>query len=153
MPRSSRKPKIYPLGWLLLALIAIFCLHRWWPVATLVPRPFHWAGLLFGFPGVVILLHSAARFIQAKTGLIPFSEATTLVTSDFYRFSRNPMYLGMVLSLLGLTLFLGTASPLIPFVVFIWIIDQRFIRNEELFLEEVFGDEYVAYKRRVRRWI
>jgi len=153
MSEPISKPKIYPLAWLLLAVLAIYVLDRFLPIADLIPAPWHWAGLIFMLPGILILLHSGASFVRAKTGLLPFSEATTLVTSGLFRFTRNPMYLGMVLFLLGLAVFLGSLSALIPVAVYAWIIDRQFIRNEELFLQEIFGEEYLAYMRRVRRWI
>ena len=153
MSEPSSKPKIYPLAWLLLAVLAIYALDRFLPIAGLIPAPLHWAGLIFMLPGILILLHSGASFVRAKTGLLPFSEATTLVTSGLFRFTRNPMYLGMVLFLLGLAVLLGSLSALIPVAVYAWIIDRQFIRNEEVFLQEIFGEEYLAYMRRVRRWI
>jgi protein-S-isoprenylcysteine O-methyltransferase Ste14 len=139
--------------WLSLALIAVYVLDRWWPVTRLVSPPFHWAGLVFAIPGLLVVLHSGASFIRAKTGLLPFSAATVLVTGGLFRFSRNPMYLGMVFILLGVALFLGSLSALAPVVIYVWIIDRQFIRNEELFLQEIFGDEYRAYMQSVRRWL
>ena len=153
MPDHGGKLRMYPLAWLLLALLAIFLLDRYLPITDLIPRPFGWAGLIFFIPGILIVLHSGASFLKAKTGLLPFSEATALVTSGLYRFTRNPMYLGMVLCLLGVAVFLGALSTLIPVVAYAWIIDRQFIRKEELFLQEIFGDEYLAYMKRVRRWI
>lgn len=152
MSETFNKPRILPLAWLILALIAGFALHRYCPIVTLIPGPFHWAGLAFTVPGLALLLHAGVSFIKAKTGLLPFSDATSLVTDDFYRFSRNPMYLGMVLLLFGVATVLGSLSALFPVVAFAWIIDRQFIRNEEAFLLEKFGEEYQAYMRRVRRW-
>jgi protein-S-isoprenylcysteine O-methyltransferase Ste14 len=153
MAETFHKPRLYPLVWLLIALLAMFLLDRWLPITGLLPAPFHWLGLIVLLPGIIILLQSGASFLKAKTGLLPFSEATKLVTGGLYRFSRNPMYLGMVLFLLGLALFLGSLSALIPVAVFAWIIDRQFIRNEERFLQDIFGEEYLAYRKRVRRWI
>ena len=153
MTNPIKKPKMYPLAWLLIALLSMFALHHWLPIANLLPPPWHWLGLVLIIPGVVILLHSGLSFIRAKTGLLPFSDATSLVTNGLYRFTRNPMYLGMVLFLLGVALLLGSLSALAPVIAYTWIIDRQFIRNEELFLQEIFGEEYLAYMRRVRRWI
>jgi protein-S-isoprenylcysteine O-methyltransferase Ste14 len=131
----------------------MYGLDRWLPIAGLLPPPFHRLGLVFVVPGILILLQSGASFLKAKTGMLPFSEATTLVTGGMYRFSRNPMYLGMVLFLLGVALYLGSLSALIPVAVYAWIIDRQFIRNEEIFLTGIFGDEFKEYMKRVRRWI
>jgi protein-S-isoprenylcysteine O-methyltransferase Ste14 len=153
MPEQVHKPRLYPLAWLLIALFAIFALDRWLPLTELIPAPFHWLGMIFIIPGVLILLYSGASFIKAKSGLLPFSEATTLVTGGLYRYTRNPMYLGMVLFLLGVALYLGSLSVLIPVAAFGWIIDRQFIKNEEIFLAGIFGDEFKEYKKRVRRWV
>jgi protein-S-isoprenylcysteine O-methyltransferase Ste14 len=153
MSEPVHKPRLYPLAWLLIALLVMYVLDRWLPIAGLLPPPFHRLGLVFVVPGILILLQSGASFLKAKTGMLPFSEATTLVTGGMYRFSRNPMYLGMVLFLLGVALYLGSLSALIPVAVYAWIIDRQFIRNEEIFLTGIFGDEFKEYMKRVRRWI
>lgn len=147
------KPRCYPLAWLLIALIAAFALDRYLPLVELIPAPFHWTGLVLMIPGTLILLHAGASFVGAKTGLLPFSEATTLVTDGLYRFTRNPMYLGMVLFLLGFAVFLGSLSAFLPVGAFAWVIDRQFIRNEEIFLTGIFGDEFREYMKRVRRWL
>jgi len=153
MSESAHKPRLYPLVWLLITLLAMYVLDRWLPVAGLLPQPFHRLGLVFMVPGILIVLHSGASFLKAKTGLLPFSEATTLVTGGLFRYTRNPMYLGMVLFPLGVALYLGSLSALIPVAAYTWIIDRLFIRNEEVFLTETFGDEFEEYMKRVRRWI
>jgi len=63
------------------------------------------------------------------------------------------MYLGMVVLLMGVALLLGSAGACLPILVFAWIIQTRFISGEERFLEEIFGEPYLAYKRQVRRWL
>ena len=153
MTEVIKKPKIYPLAWLLIALLSMFALHHWLPLVILIPAPWHQSGVVLIIPSILILLHSGLSFIKAKTAMLPFSEATALVTDGLYRFTRNPMYLGMVLFLLGVAILLGSLGALAPVIAYIWIIDRQFIRNEELFLQEIFGEEYLAYMRRVRRWI
>jgi protein-S-isoprenylcysteine O-methyltransferase Ste14 len=153
MSDSFQKPRLYPLAWLLIALLAMYVLDRWLPIASLLPPPFHRLGLVFVVPGILILLQSGASFLKAKTGMLPFSEATTLVTGGMYCYTRNPMYLGMVLFLLGVAVYLGSLGALIPVAAFVWIIDRLFIRNEEIFLIGIFGDEFREYMKRVRRWV
>ena len=92
-------------------------------------------------------------FTRAGTPVVPFERSTTLVTGGSYRFTRNPMYLGMVLLLSGVAALLGTLSPWLVIPIFTAVIQTNFIRGEERFLEELFGDSYRAYKTRVRRWI
>ena len=63
------------------------------------------------------------------------------------------MYLGMVLMLVGVAILLGTGSPFLVVPVFMWLMTVRFIRVEETMLERVFGETFLEYKRRVRRWL
>jgi protein-S-isoprenylcysteine O-methyltransferase Ste14 len=91
--------------------------------------------------------------VTAQTTIKPYETSSALVTGGPYRFSRNPIYLGMVLFLVGLNLGLGSWSPLLAIPAFAFIIERRFIRAEEAALLRRFGDEYETYRRRVRRWI
>lgn len=97
--------------------------------------------------------HASIAFNKAGTPVVPFERSTALVVTGFYRWTRNPMYLGLVLILLGAAMLLGTLSAFLPIPVFVWIIQTRFIRGEERFLEDIFGNEYLAYKSKVRRWL
>jgi protein-S-isoprenylcysteine O-methyltransferase Ste14 len=92
-------------------------------------------------------------FVRAGTNVIPFREVSSLVTSGVYRYTRNPMYLGMALVLLGCAVTVGVASALLIPVLFMVIIELRFIRPEERMLQGLFPQDYPAYCTRVRRWI
>jgi len=96
---------------------------------------------------------SAGAFRKAGTGIRPFEEATSLVTTGFYRFTRNPMYLGMFLMLIGVAILLGSIGAVFPAIVFIMIIRNNFVLGEEQFMEASFGQQYLDYKARVRRWL
>jgi protein-S-isoprenylcysteine O-methyltransferase Ste14 len=103
--------------------------------------------------GIALTAIAAGSFRRAGTPVVPFEISTALVTTGLYRLTRNPMYLGLALALVGVAVLLGTLSPFLPIPVFVWIIQAQFIRGEERFLEEIFGAGYLAYKSRVRRWI
>lgn len=105
--------------------------------------------------GLFIDLVSVAAFIRARTTVNPLApdKANALVMSGLYRISRNPMYLGMLMILLGWAIHLGDALAFLPAGLFIVLIEVLQIRPEERALEEKFGDDYRAYKKRVRRWI
>lgn len=148
-----RRPRILPPAWLALALSAMFALDRWLPLAAL-PLPARVPmALLFIAVGFGMLATAIVAFLRARTGLIPFSESTALVTSGFYRVTRNPMYLGMVLLLIGSAIWLGSLGAWLPVPPFVWIIRERFIRPEERFLRDIHGAPYDDYCRKVRRWI
>lgn len=103
--------------------------------------------------GMSIIVVAAGLFKKADTALLPFHKSTDLVTSGPYKITRNPMYLGMVLILVGIAFVLGSLPPFFVIPLFIFIIQTNFIQGEERFMEDIFGDEYLDYKKRVRRWI
>ncbi|MGH8237557.1 MAG: methyltransferase family protein [Steroidobacteraceae bacterium] len=145
--------KIVPPVYMLFALLAMVGLHYAIPLARIVAPPVSYLGLIALFVGITIAATAARMFDRAGTPVRPFERSTALVTRGLYRYTRNPMYLGLTLILIGVWLLLGTASALVPIAVFIWIIQEGFIRGEERFLDEIFGEEYRGYKSRVRRWI
>lgn len=149
----EKKRKILPLVWLLIALITMAGLHFFWPLAIWLLPPRTWFGLAPLCFGLYMSALSAKAFQKAETGLIPFDEATALVTDGFFRYTRNPMYLGMVLFLAGVAMLFGSFGSLIPVPLFAWIIQRNFILAEERFMEAAFGDDFLAYKSRVRRWL
>ena len=104
------------------------------------------------FLGIIMAAISAGMFKKAGTGIKPFDEATTLVTRGFYRYTRNPMYVGMFLMLAGVAFLMGSIGAALPVLVFILIIRNNFVKGEERFLEASFGQQYLDYKSTVRRW-
>jgi protein-S-isoprenylcysteine O-methyltransferase Ste14 len=144
---------IYPPVWLLIGLIAIFTLNESWPVLRFTSLAGQLAGGLIILVGLVLLVMANGLFVRAGTNVIPFREVSSLVTSGVYRYTRNPMYLGMALVLLGCAVTVGVASALLIPVLFMVIIELRFIRPEERMLQGLFPQDYPAYCTRVRRWI
>jgi protein-S-isoprenylcysteine O-methyltransferase Ste14 len=142
-------PPVYFLASLFIAI----GLHYRAPVAVIISQPWNLAGIFVIVAGVGIVIHPALAFRTADTSIIPFRESSSLVREGMYRFSRNPMYLGMLTVLLGACAVLGSLSPFVVPFLFYLIIRHRFIRVEESMLEEKFGDEYLEFKRSVRRWI
>ena len=105
--------------------------------------------------GVIILINPILKFIKSKTTIDPikFKKVNKLITSGIYKYSRNPMYLGLLMIVISTSiLYLNVFSIITPFLFYCWI--NRFqIKREELFLKEKFGDEYLQYKTKTRRWI
>ena len=105
--------------------------------------------------GSLILINPVFKFIKSKTTVNPvkFKKVNKLVTSGIYKYSRNPMYLGMILIIISTSIFyLNYYSVLTPFIFYFWI--NRFqIKREEIFLKEKFGKEYLLYMSKTRRWI
>ena len=128
-------------------------LHRLLPLTELVTAPWHWIALAPAAAGLVLVFWAAAGFIRAGTPLEPYKESLVLVTSGPYRFSRNPIYLGVALVLTGFWLWLGSLSPGLVLPCFVIAIERRFILREEAHLEERFGASFRAYRASVRRWL
>ena len=102
---------------------------------------------------LTVNIYCAWQFHRRQTTVIPFRESTTLLTEGLYRYSRNPIYMSMVVLLIGLAIALGTLSPWLVPPAFAGLIDVKFIRREEVMLEEAFGAIYRRYCERVRRWL
>ena len=111
--------------------------------------------ILILFIGILVIINPVVKFIKSKTTVNPveFKNVEKLVTSGIYKYSRNPMYLGMIMIIISTTVYyLNFYSLLTPFIFYFWI--NRFqIKREEVFLEEKFGQEYLSYKTKTRRWI
>jgi protein-S-isoprenylcysteine O-methyltransferase Ste14 len=135
-----------------LHLVVMTALHFGAPVAVWNLGASRGWGLPFVAAGLALVLHSAARF-RGRTTIRPFEVSQELVTTGFYRWSRNPMYLGLVASTVGAFVLYGTASPGLAIPSLVWILRTRFIEAEERGLEERFGEAYRTYKKQVRRWL
>lgn len=149
----EQKRKIVPPVYLLLTLLVMTGLYYRLPLARIVPEPWSYLGAILVVAGVALSAMGAFSFKRAGTPVIPFEPSTALVTTGLYRVTRNPMYLGMLIALLGAAVLFGTLSAFLPIPIFVWIIQANFIRGEERFLEGIFGEPYLAYKNKVRRWL
>lgn len=144
---------IYPPIWLLLGLIAIFVCNTYFPGPRFTSLTAQVFGGLWIVIGLGLLVFANGRFSRAGTGVIPFRNVSALVTDGIYRYTRNPMYLGMVAILLGSAIAVGASTALLVAPLFAVIVEWRFIRPEEAMLQGLFPGEYAAYCARVRRWL
>jgi protein-S-isoprenylcysteine O-methyltransferase Ste14 len=144
--------KIYPLLIALVLAGAMIVIRVATSGSALTVTPAAYVGALLMALAVAMVLWSAGLFRRRNTTLNPVGEPSALAMDGLYRFSRNPMYLGMLLGLLGLALLLGNGWLLAGPVLFA-LITARQIANEETVLEQRFGAAYLEYKARVRRWL
>lgn len=144
---------IYPPVWLLLGLIAIFTLNETYPGYRFTSLAGQLGGGLLILVGLLLLVSANGLFVRAGTDVIPFRNVNALVTHGIYRYTRNPMYLGMTAVLLGCAVTVGATLALPVPLVFAIIVEYRFIRPEEQMLRRQFPEEYPAYCARVRRWL
>jgi protein-S-isoprenylcysteine O-methyltransferase Ste14 len=148
------KPKkpIPPLYFFILLLVSI-ALGVYLPVLKIVHYPFAYAGIAPIAIGVVLNLWADSLFKKNKTTVKPHLKPSALMTSGVFRVTRNPMYLGMTLILFGVSICAGSITAFLCPVVFFLVSEGQFIPLEEQSMENVFGESYLAYKRRVRRWL
>ena len=145
--------KILPPTYLLLSIIMMLAFHFVLPITKIMPSPWNIFGLVPLIVGIVVAVSADNMFHRVNTTVNPFAESTALVIQGVFHFSRNPMYLGFALVLIGVAILLGSLTPYIVVIVFLWLMNKVFIETEEHMLEEKFGETYLAYKQRVRRWI
>jgi protein-S-isoprenylcysteine O-methyltransferase Ste14 len=145
--------KIMPPTWMLLALMIMLVFHFLVPVAWIIPPFWNLAGLILIGSGSILSFAGENTFHRARTTVRPFEESTVLVTEGFYRISRNPMYLGMLLILTGVALLLRSLSPFLVILPFAFFLDRAFVRVEERMLAEKFSASWLAYKEKTRRWL
>jgi protein-S-isoprenylcysteine O-methyltransferase Ste14 len=120
---------------------------------TASPRVIVVAGLALLVLGAAVAISGVIAFRRADTSIMPFRPANAFVQNGPFRFTRNPMYLGMTLAYAGGALMLNMAWPLVLLPVAMYAMYRFVIRREERYLTERFGDTYVEFTRRVRRWI
>ncbi|GGE89371.1 methyltransferase family protein [Pseudoalteromonas gelatinilytica] len=111
--------------------------------------------LLIAFSGVMFALLGVYQFRKQGTTVDPRipEKSASLVTSGVYQFSRNPMYVGMLLMLVGWGIYLGNIASFIMLPVFILYMNRFQIMPEEMFMAEKFGLAYQQYQKSVRRWL
>ena len=141
-----RMVDIPPL-WLALALAASWGLGRFWPGPSLF-----WPGILVIGAGLVLMVVALLSMARARTTFIPRRDPSALVTGGVFGLSRNPIYLADAMILTGAILWWGAwaALPLVP--LFMVLITQRFIHDEEARLRAGFGPGYEAWAALVPRW-
>ena len=119
-----------------------------------VNYPYNLLGIFGVAIGLFISIKGKALFKTLGTNIMTFDNPDKLVTEGIYQYSRNPMYLGFVVALLGFTLLTGASIVSFLFVVLFFLITDRwYIAFEEKAMMKTFGREYKAYCQAVRRWI
>ena len=142
-------PPIYFLGAIVLAVL----LHFLIPLHQILAFPWRLLGLAPLVTGIVLNLLADQTFKKHDSTVKPFEESNALVTNGVFGVTRNPMYLGMALILLGIALLLGSVTPFAVVVLFVALFDRMFISPEERMLADTFRDQFRQYRERVRRWI
>jgi protein-S-isoprenylcysteine O-methyltransferase Ste14 len=142
-----------PTTALLIGVVLCIGFHMIFPIRIFIPPIWNLIGLIPLLFGIWINLDADRVLKNAETTVKPFQESNTLVQAGAYRISRNPMYLGFVSILIGISVLLRSLSPYFVVVIFAIVINQAYIKVEERMLAEKFGDDWIMYQSRVRKWI
>ena len=151
-PRDGGTFRIYPPVLAGLLLLGVLLLHLLGGHHHRFIHPHQLLGLLLVAAGVGLASYAAALFGGHATTRNPYGQPTEFITDAPYTFTRNPMYLGLTVILLGFAIFFGSPTMLIAPIVFYLVIDRMLIPQEEATMERLFEEQYLDYQRRVRRW-
>jgi len=127
--------------------------HCLLPIMPIVPKPYTYLGIALMPLGLAIGILAAMTFRRIGASFQLPGKSSTLATSGPFRISRNPMYLSMLIWLAGLAVFLGSLSTLLFPILLFLTANFLIIPLEEQDMEGVFGERYLEYKQRVRRWL
>ncbi len=157
-PRSEEPDRPNRIHWppllYLAVIVAAWGLQRVWPLPALVTgAPAYRLGSLLVVVGFAIALAALYRFRQDGTSFDPTAPARAMATRGIYRFTRNPMYLGAIIAFAGFGLAVPSTWLLVLLPALAAALQKLAIEREEAYLERRFGDPYLAYKSRVRRWL
>ena len=142
-----------PLAWAL-AVIAGLALNWLVPLPFLpVDLPAGWLGAIVFVFALALVAWAIVTITRAGSNVPTNLPTTTIVESGPYRFTRNPIYLGMFLGLIGLAFAFRNLWLLMMLVPFALVIRYGVVAREETYLERKFGDVYRGYRLRVRRWL
>lgn len=145
--------KVPPPLIFLFMITAGYWLDLCYPLAILWPEFAFFMGVFFIVGAVSFALIAVYQFWRTKTHIEPWKPASSLMLDGVFAYSRNPIYLSFIIITLGIGLVLNniwilfSAGPLLMALYFL------VVKKEELYLERIFGDPYVDYKKRVRRWL
>jgi protein-S-isoprenylcysteine O-methyltransferase Ste14 len=155
--RDAAAVRVFPPAVPLLTILIGVGLQRFWPLGTraMLPTPVnYWVGGAIVVVAILVLgWRSVARIRRTGQSENPWKPTTEIVTDGPFRFTRNPMYLQMVVVCIGFAIILSNPWILLLTPACVWVLHTFAILPEEAYLEAKFGEEYLSYKRRVRRWV
>lgn len=151
--RPNISPMVHPPIIALLCIVIAYFLGRFAPLPFSAPLVFRYIGLALTFVGFLLGIAAFLEFKKAHTTLDPHGSVKQVVTSGIYGFTRNPIYLGFLLMVVGLPLNSGLYWGFILAPFYIFTMNRLIIQHEEAYLEKKFGKAYTSYTSRVRRWL
>jgi protein-S-isoprenylcysteine O-methyltransferase Ste14 len=110
-------------------------------------------GGVLAMASIIITIAAFIQFGRAHTSVMPYKPTTAIIESGLFALTRNPLYLAMTIAYVGITLIVNTVWPLLLLPLALLMMHRGVIVREEQYLEQKFGDPYLSYKSRVRRWL
>ena len=135
------------------AFVLGLLIHFMFPRSFIPQKPALWLGILLILVAGLVVVSAFRALARAKTAINTSEATTAIVTEGAFRYSRNPMYLSGTLLYIGIASLVNSLSLILLVVPLIVVIQRSVIEREEQYLEGKFGEEYLRYKTRVRRWI
>ncbi len=145
--------RVVPPVYVLISVLAMLILDLAIPGPRIIPKPWNLLGIAIILAGMASAMIAVRTFLRAGTTPEPFHVPSVLVTSGIYHFSRNPIYLGFLLVLLGVTVLLRSLTPYLVIAAYAVLIERNVIRVEERILSDKFGEQWMGYKKKTHRWV
>jgi len=142
-----------PTSYFLFMLFLLILFHFTRPIMKFEYSPYNYLGVVLIIFGGIINLWTDALMKKWETTVKPHLKPSILITSGPFGFTRHPMYLGMLSILLGSSVIASSLVTLVFPIIYIMLMEALYIPMEEDNLEKAFNNEYLEYKRKVRRWI
>ena len=146
-------PDVKMLPPMMLALFMVGGIALDWLIPMNWGHGWGWFGLVLVIGALAFAKWAIKTFEAAGTNVPPNMPATAIVTDGPFKYSRNPMYLSMVVLYLGVAMLADAPVMLLLAVALFAVLNNKVIKAEEDYLEAKFGDEYRAYKERTYRWV
>jgi protein-S-isoprenylcysteine O-methyltransferase Ste14 len=146
-------PMVHPPLVAVFFIVLAYFLGRFVPLPFAIPPILQYFGLALTFMGFLLGIGAFMEFRKARTTLDPHGSAKQLVTGGIYRFTRNPIYLGFLLMVIGFPLNSGVIWGLVLAPFYMMTMSRLVIEREEAYLGRKFKNQYAGYTSRVRRWL
>jgi protein-S-isoprenylcysteine O-methyltransferase Ste14 len=145
--------QMLPPAYLLIAIVLMIALWMLAPGSRIIPTPLNLTGAGLAIIGIGLNVAGDRQFHKAKTTINPFGEPRALLTTGVFTYSRHPMYLGMVLLVIGLAILLGYTTPFGAAGLLWATLNWRSVPREERIMSNSFGKQYQEYREQTRRWL
>lgn len=153
MGSDSPGVRVPPPLFYVLATLGGYLLNRRWPLRVVAGDGIKVIAGSLALASVALMASSIGNFRRVRTSIVPVRPATTLVITGPYRFTRNPMYVGLAALTLAMGLFMNSWWPILLLLPALLLVRFFVIAPEERYLQRRFGADYVAYMHDVRRWV